>query len=94
MMKVGHSFPPLFFNIQVYGIHFYISPDKLLLITDLYPSSIEQALGKLQDIAERRDRSWFGQASISARDLELHPWLKQGLKNEEYIEYILTHHDQ
>ena len=89
MMKVGHSFPPLFSNVQVYGIQFYISPDKLLLITDLYPSSIEQALGKIQNIAERSDRSCFGQASSSARDLELHPWLKQGLKDEEYMEYSI-----
>ena len=41
----GRTFiSPIFFNPYAYGIHFYISPYKLLRITEIYPSSIGRAL--------------------------------------------------
>jgi hypothetical protein len=84
MMKVRQDIsflPPLLFLIDL-----YLYPDKLLRITDLYPSSIEQALEnyKILPKEEIAPAASFIKTCLrlnssdrpSARELELHPWLK------------------
>jgi serine/threonine-protein kinase SRPK3 len=87
--RTGHfiHFPPSLFYPQADGIYLYIYPDKLLRISDLYPSSIELALANYEILPKEEiaPAASFIKACLrldssdrpSARELELHPWLKR-----------------
>ena len=97
----GRTFiSPPFFYPYAYGIHFYIPPDKLLRITEIYPSSIWRALVNYkiflkEEIAPASDRPSSFKFRSGAWTASVIEARFEGLSvDEEYMEYILTHHDQ